>query len=175
MSKAEKLIMACKDMTDILTLTPKIDIDDKVQMRLDLAEAAKLLKSSDMLKLKDETVAVLEKLGVELPKVEKKEKESKKPESKKPESKKPESKKPESKKELSPFGRRMNSVVGVIDSMTIKGATEKEIVDGVKKVFSGKTKESILERMKGHFIQLKKEGFLVNHDIKKGIYKVEKK
>ena len=73
MSKIEKLIMACNDMTEVLGLEPAIEADDKSQMRLDLVEAAKLLKSSDMSKLKDETIATLEKLGVELPKREKKE------------------------------------------------------------------------------------------------------
>ena len=74
MSKIEKLIMACEDMTDVLTLDPKIETDDKSQMRLDLVEAAKLLKASDMVKLKDQTISVLEKLGIELPKTDKKEK-----------------------------------------------------------------------------------------------------
>ena len=72
--KIEKLIMACEDMTEVLTLDPKIDADDKSQMRLDLVEAAKLLKASDMAKLKDQTISVLEKLGVELPKTDKKDK-----------------------------------------------------------------------------------------------------
>lgn len=71
MSKIEKLTMACEDMTVVLTLDPKIETDNKSQMRLDLMEAAKLLKSSDMSELKEETIAVLEKLGIELPKPEK--------------------------------------------------------------------------------------------------------
>lgn len=87
-SKIEKLIMACEDMTEVLTLAPKIDTDDKSQMRLDLVEAAKLLKSSDMSKLKDETIATLEKLGVELPKKEKKEEKKEKKKIDKKESKK---------------------------------------------------------------------------------------
>mgnify|MGYP001597203741 CR=1 FL=1 len=76
--KIEKLIMACEDMTEVLTLDPKIEADDKSQMRLDLVEAAKLLKTSDMAKLKDQTISVLEKLGVDLPKAEEKEKAGKK-------------------------------------------------------------------------------------------------
>lgn len=95
MSKIEKLIMACNDMTEVLTLEPAIETDDKSQMRLDLVEAAKLLKSSDMSKLKDVTIAVLEKLGVELPKKEKKEKEKEKKEMKKEKAEKKEMKKEE--------------------------------------------------------------------------------
>ena len=164
MGKAEKLIMACDDVTKVMSLDPKIETGNKSQMRLDLAEAAKLLQSSDMPKLKNETIAVLEKLGMELPKKEsKKEKKEEKKESKK------------EKKELSPFGRRMNSIVGTIDTLTVKGATEKEIIDYVKKVFPGKSKEAIVGRMKGHFIQLKKEGFQVSYNEKEGIYKVKGK
>ena len=37
--KIEKLIMAYEDMTEVLTLDPKIETDDKVQCA-DLAEAA---------------------------------------------------------------------------------------------------------------------------------------
>ena len=131
--KIEKLIMACEDMTEVLTLDPKIDADDKSQMRLDLVEAAKLLKSSDMPRLKESTASVLEKLWVELPKAEKKEskKESKKGEKEsKKESKKgeKESKKGEKESKIGVVQERANSFVSHLKHTEKKGIDQKELL-----------------------------------------------
>ena len=124
MSKIEKLIIACNDITEIMSLDPKIETDDKSQMRLDLVEAAKLLKSPDMSKLKDETIATLEKLGVELPK---KEKKSEKKENEKKSEKKENEKGEKEDKKVSCFGHRQGTQAALMDEMLIKGATYKEM------------------------------------------------
>ena len=49
--KIEKLIMAYEDMTEVLTLDPKIETDDKFNRWI--YGGCKLLKTSDISKLKD--------------------------------------------------------------------------------------------------------------------------
>ena len=130
--KIEKLIMACEDMTEVLTLDPKIETDDKVQMRLDLAEAAKLLKTSDISKLKDQTVSVLEKLGVELLKAEKKEKTDKKSKEKEDDNKKGKKKSGEGEKKE---GRHKTSRIK--EMISEKKYTSSGLADVIDKEFPG--------------------------------------
>jgi len=74
----------------------------------------------------------------------------------------------------SQYGRLLSSAVGVIDSLLLAGTTtEDEIINAIQKKFPQKTKQQIVNRMKSHLRQLKKEGVKITE--KDGVVKVKAK
>ena len=72
----------------------------------------------------------------------------------------------------SQYGRLLSSAVGVIDSLLLAGTTtEDEIINAIQKKFPQKTKQQIVNRMKSHLRQLKKEGVKITE--KNGVVAVK--